>query len=437
MGHIEAGHGLALGCILLAMPTHHTRATGMVIALPRVQQRFYNAAMVQHCDIVIRGDGIVGCSLALLLANQRLRVGLQQSLQSVSPAAAPSAASEHSDIRAYALNAASHQLLESLRCWPATEFVTPVREMQVSGDDGGRLAFTASHLPPQPDGSPAALNTIVQAHALQARLQEAVRFQPLIQVLPTGHAVSASLLVAAEGQASSSRAEWGVPWQSLPYAQRAIATRVRCTLPHGQVARQWFAHGDVLAFLPLGNAQTGSDGNLVAVVWSVSQERAAGLLAADEAAFCQALAVFSRQELGHLTLAGNRASWSLQLARAGRWVGQHGVQSWALVGDAAHTVHPLAGLGLNLGLADAAGLAQVLGAREYWRGVGDMKLLRRYERARALDWLAVAGATDGLQQMFAHTGEVWKALRNWGLSGVSRSAPVKNWLVRQATGLTS
>ncbi|MGY8903155.1 MAG: FAD-dependent monooxygenase [Burkholderiales bacterium] len=395
--------------------------------------------MAQHSDIVIRGDGIVGCALALALANLRLRVGLQGPAASATAPAAP-ASSEHSDIRAYALNAASRQLLESLRCWPAAEFVTPVREMQVCGDHGGQLTFSASHLPANANGTPPALNWIVQAHALQTRLQEAVHFQPLIAPLQAddaGSQASASLLVAAEGQASASRAEWGVPWQAQPYAQRAIATRVRCALPHGQVARQWFGGGDVLAFLPLGNAQTGADGNLVAVVWSVSTERASTLLAADDAAFCQALAAFSQHALGGLTLAAERGSWPLQLARAGRCVGQHGTQSWALVGDAAHTVHPLAGLGLNLGLADAASLAQVLGAREYWRGVGDMKLLRRYERARALDWLGVAGATDGLQHLFAQTGEVWKTLRNWGLSGVDRSGPVKHWLVRQATGLTS
>lgn len=396
--------------------------------------------MAQHSDIVIRGDGIVGCALALALANLRLRVGLQGPLANAASAANAPTASEHSDIRAYALNAASRQLLQSLRCWPASEFVTPVHEMQVCGDHGGQLSFSARDLPASPDGTPPALNWIVQAHALQTRLQEAVRFQPLITPLPTndaGSPASASLLVAAGGQASASRAEWGVPWQVQPYAQRAIATRVRCTLPHGQVARQWFDGGDVLAFLPLDNTQSGADGNLVAVVWSVSTERAQALLAADDAGFCAALAAFSRHALGNLALAGERASWPLQLARAGRWVGRHDTQSWALVGDAAHTVHPLAGLGLNLGLADASALAQVLGAREYWRGVGDMKLLRRYERARALDWLGVAGATDGMQHLFAQTGEVWKTLRNWGLSGVDRSGPVKHWLVRQATGLTS
>jgi 2-polyprenyl-6-methoxyphenol hydroxylase-like FAD-dependent oxidoreductase len=131
-----------------------------------------------------------------------------------------------------------------------------------------------------------------------------------------------------------------------------------------------------------------------------------------------------------MTLASERASWPLQLARADRWCGP----GWVLAGDAAHTVHPLAGQGLNLGLADAEELAGVLHGRDYWREPGDMRLLRRYERARKADVVAMGAVTDGLQQLFARAGGPWPALRNWGMTGVDRSGPVKDWLARQAMG---
>jgi 2-polyprenyl-6-methoxyphenol hydroxylase-like FAD-dependent oxidoreductase len=123
-------------------------------------------------------------------------------------------------------------------------------------------------------------------------------------------------------------------------------------------------------------------------------------------------------------------AWPLQRAQADRWCGP----GWVLAGDAAHNVHPLAGQGLNLGLADAQVLAQVLHAREYWRSLGDEKLLRRYERARKADVLAMGWATDGLQQLFAQPAEPWTLLRNWGMRGFDRSGPLKHWVARQAMG---
>ena len=141
----------------------------------------------------------------------------------------------------------------------------------------------------------------------------------------------------------------------------------------------------------------------------------------------------SHHTLGRLSLIGERASWPLQLARADRWVGR----GWALAGDAAHTVHPLSGQGLNLGLADVGALAQVLQDREDWRSPGDLKLLRRYERARKSDVLATGLATDGLQQLFGLPGAPAQALRNWGMSGFDRLGPVKDWVTRRAMGARS
>jgi ubiquinone biosynthesis UbiH/UbiF/VisC/COQ6 family hydroxylase len=216
-----------------------------------------------------------------------------------------------------------------------------------------------------------------------------------------------------------------------PYPQSAIATRLQCTLPHGQTARQWFSRDGILAFLPLG----GAPGNSVAVVWSVPHERIPALMALSPEDFALQLETASHHALGALSLIAPRATWPLQLARASRWVGQQVGASWALAGDAAHAMHPLAGQGLNVGLGDVAELARVLHERDYWRSVSDMKLLRRYERARQAEVLSMGLATDGLQQLFAREGGAWQALRNWGMTRFDHSGPLKAWLTRRAMGL--
>jgi len=369
--------------------------------------------MANTYDICIRGAGIVGRALALLLARERLRVAL------IAPAgAAPVSASGHGDVRAYALNAASRALLESLRCWPDERSATPVLRMDVQGDDGGSVTFDAIA-----QGS-TALTWIVDVPALESQLADAVRFQPLIDVLETP--VDADLTVVCEGKASRTRSEFGVEFNVKPYPQHAVATRLDTEKPHGQTAWQWFSKGEILAFLPLD----GPAGNSVAVVWSVPYERVPDLLAASPEDFALMLETASHHVLGRLSLKGERASWPLQLARAERWVGR----GWALAGDAAHTVHPLSGQGLNLGLADAGALAQALQDREDWRSPGDLKLLRRYERARQSDVLATSLATDGLQQLFSLAGGPAQALRNWGMSGFDRSGPLKDWVARRAMG---
>lgn len=368
--------------------------------------------MPQALDICIRGGGIVGRTLALLLARERLRVGLVEQ---------PTAPNASADVRAYALNRASRELLESVRAWPEDETaITPVLHMQVWGDRGSELNFDAGAL------DTPALTWIVDVPALEARLAEAVRYQPQIELLSAP--VPAKLTVVCEGRASSTRAEFGVDFETTPYRQHALATRLDCEKPHGQVARQWFAQGEILAFLPLG----GSQGNSVAVVWSVSPEQAARRQQLGPAEFCRELEQASGHALGALTLGGERHVWPLQKAQAHQWTGCGAGGAWVLAGDAAHNVHPLAGQGLNLGLADVAELTRVLHGREYWRGVDDMKLLRRYERARKAGMLAMDAGMDGLQLLFAREGEAWAALRSWGLQGVERSAMLKSWLARRA-----
>jgi 2-polyprenyl-6-methoxyphenol hydroxylase-like FAD-dependent oxidoreductase len=370
--------------------------------------------MVKTYDVCIRGAGIVGRSLALHLAAKRLRVALVAQDAPGNPA--------HSDVRAYALSPASRALLEAIRCWPDAAHATPVMRMEVQAEGGRPVVFDAS------TQGVDALNWIVDVPVLEGLLKEAVRFQPLIEMLE--QPALAALTVVCEGRASKTRDEFGVEFDVKPYHQWALAARVRCATPHGQVARQWFSNGDILALLPLEGAQ----GDLCALVWSVNPDRAQALLEAEPEDFCQQLENASHAALGALTLCSERKAWPLQAAQARRWVGSTPGAGWALAGDAAHNVHPLAGQGLNLGLGDVAELVHVLDHKAYWRSVGDPKLLRAYERARKADFAVVGGSGDALQHIFKHQHPAWQTLRNMGMRGFESSGPLKQWVAGRAMG---
>jgi 2-polyprenyl-6-methoxyphenol hydroxylase-like FAD-dependent oxidoreductase len=376
-------------------------------------------------DICIRGAGIVGRTLALLLARERLNVALVD---------APPASSVP-DVRAYSLNGAAKALLQDLRCWPEPPAVTAVHQMQVWGDHGGQLNFGARE---QGVGE---LNWMVDVPVLQALLAQAVQFQPQIQVVQAP--VAAPLTVVCEGRASQTRAELGVGFDITHYEQHAVATRLSCERPHEGIARQWFGwshapglsnpQAEVLALLPLG----GEGGREVALVWSVHPLRAQELMTMPDEEFAATLAQACGHALGRMQLSAELAVWPLQLARAERWIGPmpgQSKQSFTLAGDAAHAMHPLAGQGLNVGLADVAELVRVIRAKEFWRPLHDLKLLRRYERARQADVQAMGLVTDGLQRLFAQPGPVWQNLRNWGMRGFDRSGPLKHWMTQHAMG---
>jgi 2-polyprenyl-6-methoxyphenol hydroxylase-like FAD-dependent oxidoreductase len=370
--------------------------------------------MSSSFDICIRGSGVVGSTLALLLARQRLRVALVGH-----PAPA-------TDVRAFALNAHSREILSELRCWPEPPHATAVQSMQVWGDAGGQVQFQAPTL----NG----LTHIVDVPALEQMLSQAVHFQTEIQRFDS--APEATLTVVCEGRNSQTRKELGVSYNSMPYAQHALATRVQCDKPHRQQALQWFSRSqgelDILALLPLG----GNAGQEAAVVWSLPSSRALALeqSAADDVA--QALSQASQQALGHLKIIAPIQVWPLQLAQALQWSGHFdNGRSWVLAGDAAHSVHPLAGMGLNLGLADVSELASVLKEREtsaYWRPLDDPYFLRRYERARKAGMQATWLACDGLQRLFNHPNPMLQSLRNWGLNGFNQIAPLKQWAMQMA-----
>lgn len=375
--------------------------------------------MNQAFDVCVRGAGIVGSSLALSLARQGLQVAL------LPDADAPSRAVASADVRAYALNAVSVGLLRQLKVWDAlpAHAATAVHDMQIQGDaPGGRLDFSAWE---QRVGE---LAWIVDAAVLERQLGEALRFAPHLSVLaPGAEAPAVALLALCEGKASASRDALGVKLERHDYGHRAIAARLVAEQPHLNRALQWFRAPDVLALLPLDAPQPGRS---YALVWSLPQAEADARLALDPAAFEQALADTTGAACGALRLASERAAWPLMLAHADRWSGP----GWVLAGDAAHVVHPLAGQGLNLGLADVVALSRVIQQREPWRSLGDEKLLRRYVRERSAPTWAMERLTDGLLQLFSSPQAGAQELRNRGLTLVNRLSPLKRWLAGRALG---
>ncbi len=368
--------------------------------------------MAQSFDICIRGAGIVGRTLALHLAAQRLRVALVELESSIST----------TDVRAYALNASSRNVLQAVNCWPPAPHITPVQTMQVWADEGGYVQFLAA------DHHAEALSWIVDVPALEHILAGAVRAQPRITLAANPQA--ASLTVVCEGRHSSSRSDWGLDFDVTPYSQSALATRVVSNVPHKGTARQWFEQGSILALLPIN----GDSGHDYAVVWSTSPDQAQQLQAFSRAEFEQAIHTASHGVAGTLSLAGERKSWPLQHALAKRWIGNHTEGAWLLAGDAAHNVHPLAGQGLNLGLGDVAELVNILENRPYWRSVADHRLLRQYERSRKAEFALMGLANDSLQQLFTQSNPLIQNVRNWGMNRFNHLPLVKHRIAQRAMG---
>src|SRR6218665_324999 len=377
-------------------------------------------------DVCVSGSGAVARALALALSGQGWRVALSCEPGALAP--------RESDIRTYALNARSIEVLERLRVWPQLkQFASPVHEMRVHGDQGGSLAFSAWQQ------CVSELAWIVDAGALGRLLGDAIRFAPHVTVVEAVDgalpSVQASLLAVCEGKHSQTREALGVDFSRQEYGHWAVAARLKASRPHAGVARQWFRSPDVLALLPFHGPQPDASYGLV---WSMPQERARALMALPpaeiEAALMQALRDSDPEgaaQVGDLSLHGAPAAWPLAVAQASPWSGA----GWVLLGDAAHQVHPLAGQGLNLGLADVDALAQVLRdarEREPWRTPGDERLLRRYVRARWLPTQAMAGLTDGLLHLFANNQGLVRELRNTGMGLLNQWRPVKRWLVGQA-----
>lgn len=381
-----------------------------------------------RADVCVSGSGAVAMALALALSNEGFSVAWARAEAFKAP--------RSQDVRTYALNARSIALLTRLRVWPALrEWSAPVLEMHIRGDDGGALAFSAWQQ------NLTELAWIADAGALERLLSDALRYAPRVTVVPPvqdGQApVPSDLLAICEGKQSQARRVLGVDVSAHAYGHWGVAARLRASRPHQGAARQWFRSPDVLALLPFNQPEPGASYGLV---WSVPQARAEALMAMSpaeaQAALNEAIAQSQPEalaQLGELTLCSELSSWPLSLVKTERWTGP----GWALLGDAAHQVHPLAGQGLNLGLADVDTLVSVLQEarlQEPWRTAGDERLLRRYARRREWPTRSMATLTDGMLQLFADERGPLKAARNTGMSLVEQLGPIKTWLVGRALG---
>ena len=366
-------------------------------------------------DARIHGSGIVGRALALKLARQGLAVGID------ARPVAPAGGEQRADVRAYALNAASVELLSELKVWDgmAPDARTPVYDMRIAGDAQGALAFSAWQQ------TVPALAWIVDAAELEQVLETAIRFAPAVANVAAD--ATAPLTVIAEGKSAIAREKLGVAFERHAYGHSALAARIVSDVPHAGVARQWFRAPDVLALLPFDRPQPESS---YGIVWSMPEAEAQRLAQVSDDEFDAALNAAAGGAAGTLHVEGARATWPLMQAVASEVTGP----GWALVGDAAHVIHPLAGQGLNLGLADVSALAKVIAERESWRALGDAALLRRYARARLWPTRAMAGAVDGLWQLFSAPVPGLRELRNHGMTLVDQLSPLKRFLVSRALG---
>jgi 2-octaprenylphenol hydroxylase len=384
-------------------------------------------------DVAVVGAGLVG--LAFARAAQDLKIGV---ISPDAPQAAP-AADAAFGARIYAISPGNVAFLRALRAWqliPESR-LTPVHAMQVHGDDGrALLEFDAYR------AGVGELAWIVEDAALQAALWRALEHREHCELLPAarctalelredearlrledGRALRARLVVAADGANSPLRAMAGLEARVRPYGQSAVVANFACERAHGNVARQWFQGGPVLALLPLPGAQ-------VSMVWSLPERQAERLLELDPAALCREVESASSAAVGALSLVGAPRAFALRRIAARRLVAPR----VALIGDAAHVVHPLAGQGANLGFQDARALARVLAERAPVNDIGALRFLRRYERARAEPVLAMDAVVHGLYGLFKSPDLGVARLRNLGLNLTGRVPVLKNLLMRQAIG---
>ena len=387
--------------------------------------------MDHEFDIVVVGGGLVGAACALALCRQGWAVALVESRP------ADAAPDSTLDDRIYAISPGNAAWLQNLAVWQMLDpqYLCSIDRMQVHGDaNAARIDFDAD------EAHVDNLGHIVENKRLQHALWQGLRQSEAVLLTGTacsaatwrdsaatltladGRSLTAQLLIAADGAESWLRTQGGIGVHRHDYAQMGVVANFDTAVAHGNTARQWFRPDGVLAWLPL-------PGQRMSMVWSTSLAHADHLLALDAGALADEVTAAGCQALGELRTLNKAQAFPLRLQTAERLV-QPGL---ALVGDAAHTIHPLAGQGVNLGFRDVIALTQTLAQRHPRQLLGDIMLLRRFERARKTDMLAMRALTDGLQRLFAADQPLVRRARNWGLRLTDRLAPVKKRLIRQAT----
>jgi 2-octaprenylphenol hydroxylase len=392
--------------------------------------------MEQVHDVAIIGAGMVGATLACCLAEGGLRIALVESAPP--PADWPDGSV---DVRVSALTAASVQIFRRLGVWRSMVDlgVSPFSRMRVWDAGGaGTIRFDCTDI-----GEPQ-LGHIVENRVMQRALHARARSFAHVSVhcpssvstlapreesirigLTGGGALEARLVVGADGASSQVRQLAGIGTRGWSYDQHALVATVATGLPHEETAWQRFLPQGPLAFLPLRDGRS-------SIVWTTEPARAQELLRLSEADFMAQLADAFERRLGAITAVSGRGAFPLRLQHANTYIAPR----LALVGDAAHTIHPLAGQGVNLGLLDAAALAEaVLDAHKAGADVGARGVLRRYERWRKGDNMQMMLAMDAFKRVFGSASPLLRMARNLGLDLTDAAAPLKHAIIRRAMGL--
>ncbi len=396
-----------------------------------------------RADLVIVGAGMVGSALALALKDSGLEILLiDGSPMSVKPFDVAAAF----EPRVSALSMASQRILERVGAWSGIEArrTSPYGEMQVwDGSGTGHIHFSAASVHAEVLGH-IVENRVVQdalleqLHDSELGLLADARLEQLrhsgddwLLTLADGREVRTPLVIAADGANSAVRRLAGCATREWDYLHHAIVTSVRCTKPHQRTAWQRFTDDGPLAFLPL--ATQDGDENWCSIVWSTTPTQAERLMALDDSEFCRELGKAFEWRLGDVLQADPRVCIPLRQRHAKRYI-EPGL---ALIGDAAHTIHPLAGQGVNLGFLDAAVLAEVLlHAVARGENIADERVLSRFERRRMPHNLGMMAAMEGFQRLFQADPLPVRWLRNSGLNLVDGLAEGKAMFVRQALGLS-
>ncbi len=396
-------------------------------------------------DLVIAGGGMVGASLALALADTSLRIAVLDS-QDLTKRHSFNPRPGEFEPRVSAITHASQTFLNDLGVWSAIKSrrCCPYSEMHVWDADGtGAIHFSAQEVHAE------ALGHIVENAVLLAALYEQLTKASNVTLLSKvtlsgvdkgsdavsvivegGRRISARLLVAADGANSRVRTMAGFNTKEWDYEHHAIVTTVRTELPHQATAIQRFMDAGVLAFLPLQEDET--DQQSCSIVWSVLPDFAETLMAKSDAEFALVLQGAIESRLGKIEHVAKRFSFPLRQRHATDYVQAH----IALIGDAAHTIHPLAGQGVNLGLLDAKVLAQeIRRAHDRQLSIGELRVLQRYQRARKGHNLGMMWVMEGFKRLFADQALPIRWLRNVGMSGLNQSEMLKRQIMRSAMGL--
>ena len=385
---------------------------------------------MQHFDLIIVGGGLAGASLALALRDTRLRIALVENQVPQVP--------EGWDARVYAISPANAAFLESIGAWKHLDAsrLTPIRGMQVFGDAGGKLEFSAF------DTGVSELGWILESSMMACEFWQSAKRQGNLTLfcparpahlefrhdaallhLDDGSVLSSRLLVGADGRDSWVRQAAGLEAINTLYGEKGLVANFSTEKPHRNIALQWFRDDGVLAYLPL-------PGNRISIVWSTPDENADALCALAPEVLCDRVAEAGGHALGALALLTAPAAFPLRLMRVPQTVAPR----LALVGDAAHGIHPLSGHGINLGFQDASELAGLLARTQPWHDIGDQRFLQRYQRARREETVLMQTSTDGLRRLFRDAPPGLRPLRNFGLNLTDRLPFVKNALVRYALG---